>query len=89
MNKDKAIPLASTMRSAAQPRFTVCDGGHVIDDDDFLYDALISIGGDFGDDAIRTAFAQWVADALNAADASLPRVSREELNAAYKRLLSR
>lgn len=72
----KCIFLASDMRSDdGNPRFRVSKDGRVLDDDDFIFDARISIGGDFSDEE-RLAYAQWMADALNAADASLPRMMR-------------
>lgn len=68
--------LASHMRSQdAKPRFRVGVDGGVIDDDDFLFDALIRIEGYFGEGA-RLAYAQWMADALNEADKKLPREPR-------------
>lgn len=66
--------LASHQRDpSVRTRFTVQDGGRWIDDDDFIFDATIKIGGDFSDED-RLRFAQWIADTLNAADAKLPRV---------------
>lgn len=68
--------LASHMRSPDdKPRFRVGADGGVIDDDDFLFDALIRIEGDFAD-GDRLAYAQWMADALNEADKKLPREPR-------------
>lgn len=69
--------FASEMRSADRPRFTVQDGGAWIDDDDFIFDAMLKVSGDFTD-VERERFAQWVCDALNAADAKLPRERRDK-----------
>lgn len=67
--------LASEQRpSDGGPRFRVSDSGRTISDEDFIFDALIRVGGDFGDDALRTRYAQWICDALNEADKKLPRV---------------
>ena len=66
--------LASHMRcDDEKPRFRVGPDGAVLDDDDFIFDALIRIEGDF-DEGERVAYAQWIAAALNAADAKLPRM---------------
>jgi hypothetical protein len=59
--------LSSNMRSPdGGPRFRVRDGGAWIDDDDFIFDATVRIGGDFGEGK-KLAYAQWIADTLNAA----------------------
>lgn len=72
----EALYLASDMRSPEScPRFTVQDGGSWIDDDDFIFDAMIKISGDFSDQA-RARFSQWVCDTLNEADKKLPREPR-------------
>lgn len=69
--------LASEMRPLdGGQRFRVSDGGRTISDEDFIFDALIRVGGDFGDDALRTRYAQWICDALNEADKTLPREPR-------------
>lgn len=69
--------LASEQRPRdGGPRFRVSDGGRTISDEDFIFDALIRVGGDFGDDVLRTRYAQWMCDALNEADKTLPRVPR-------------
>ena len=69
--------LASHMRSLDdKPRFRVGADGAVLDDDDFLFDALIRIEGNFGD-GDRLAYAHWMADALNEADKKLPREPRK------------
>ena len=69
--------LASEQRPRdGGPRFRVSDGGRTISDEDFIFDALIRVGGDFGDDALRTRYAQWMCDALNEADKQLPREPR-------------
>lgn len=66
--------LASFQRpDDGQPRFRTSDDGRTISDEDFIFDALIRVGGDFGDDAMRRRYAQWVCDALNGADKTLPR----------------
>ena len=66
--------LASEQRPRdGGPRFRVSDGGRTISDEDFIFDALIRVGGDFGNDDVRTRYAQWVCDALNDADKQLPR----------------
>jgi hypothetical protein len=52
-------------RSNTGDRFTV-HGGNVWDDD-FHYDALLEISGDFPSHEDRVAYAQAVAAALNAA----------------------
>lgn len=68
--------IASDMRqSDVRPRFTVQDEGRWIDDDDFIFDAMLKISGDFSDES-RKRFAQWICDTLNAADARLPRMKR-------------
>ena len=59
-----------------EPRFRVSDDGRTISDEDFIFDVLIRVGGDFGDDALRTSYAQWMCDALNEADKHLPREPR-------------
>lgn len=41
--------------------------GVVVDDDDFHYDALLKLSGDWPSDAERMAYAEAVAAALNAA----------------------
>lgn len=65
--------LASDMRHPdGGPRFRIgVEGRHIIDDD-FIFDAMLKVDGDF-DDATRTAYAQWICDALNEADKQLPR----------------
>ena len=72
----EAVPLtglASDMRSPDdKPRFRVGADGAVIDDDDFIFDALIRIEGDFGEGQ-RRVYAQWIADTLNEADTKLDR----------------
>jgi len=66
--------LASEQRPRdGGPRFRVSDGGRTISDEDFIFDAMIRIGGDFGGDALRTWYAQWICDSLNEADKQLPR----------------
>lgn len=80
MSRDRhtaRIGLASTQRTKDRARFTVCDGGKLIDDDDFIFDATITIGGDFSPED-RLRFAQWVADTLNEADRPLPRLTPED-----------
>lgn len=54
-------------------RFEVVDGekGPWIDDDDFGYDAAISVSGDFVDDEKRK-FLQAVCDVLNENEARIP-----------------
>jgi hypothetical protein len=47
------------------------DGKIFVDDDDFGYDALLMIQGDFVDDEKR-AFAQAVADVLNENEGRIP-----------------
>lgn len=65
--------LASAMRPHdGGPRFRVSDGGRTISDEDFIFDATIRVGGDFGDDAMRVRYAQWMCDVLNEADKILP-----------------
>jgi hypothetical protein len=69
----RKVHLASGQRNPhGAPRFEVVNGGEAISDDDFIFDAWIKITGDF-DAEEREAYAQWIADALNAADACLPR----------------
>ena len=69
--------LASDMRpSDGGQRFRVSDNGRMISDEDFIFDALIRVGGDFEDDASHTRYTQWVCDALNEADKTLPREPR-------------
>ena len=69
--------LASEQRPRdGGPRFRASDDGRTISDEDFIFDALIRVGGDFGDDALRARYAQWMCDALNEADKQLPRVPR-------------
>lgn len=69
--------LASEQRPRdGGPRFRVSDGGRTISDEDFIFDALIRVGGDFGDDALRTRYAQWMCDVLNEADKTLTREPR-------------
>ena len=66
--------LASEMRSPkGRPRFEVSEDGKCIDDDDFLFDAMLLVKGDFFSDDERREFAQWIASALNEADMKLPR----------------
>jgi hypothetical protein len=68
--------LASRMRTSDYgPRFISCGDGRVIDDDDFIFDATITISGDFNSEQ-RLAFARWVAETLNAADKTLLREPR-------------
>jgi hypothetical protein len=43
-----------------------------IDDDDFGWDAMLRIGGDFGTEAEKLAFARAVAKALNEAGDAIP-----------------
>ncbi len=57
-------------------RFVASDDGTNVDDDDFCYDALIRIDGDWPSDAERIAYAQAVADALNAAQIPDGKASR-------------
>lgn len=72
-NEAMTIYIASNMRNPeSRPRFVVQDGGLSIDDDDFIFDAQLLITGDFLEED-RMAYAQWIADALNAADTRLPR----------------
>ena len=59
-----------------EPRFRVSDDGRTISDEDFIFDVLIRVGGDFGDDALRTSYAQWMCGVLNEADKHLPREPR-------------
>ena len=72
----EALYLASERRPDGGPRFRVSDAGRTISDEDFIFDALIRVGGDFGDDALRTRYAQWMCDALNEADKQLLREPR-------------
>lgn len=58
------VALSSTMRSKPV-RFEV-HNNRVIYDDDFIFDAVLKVSGDFSD-AQRAAYLQWVCDALNAA----------------------
>ena len=67
--------LASDLRPAGL-RFRLSGNGSHIADEDFIFDALLKINGDFGDGE-RKAYAQWIIDALNAADAKLPRKPRD------------
>lgn len=67
--------LASAQRTPGRPRFTVQEDGRWIDDDDFIFDCMLKINGDFSPDD-RKQFAQWICDALNAADLKLPRDPR-------------
>jgi hypothetical protein len=67
--------LASDQRTPGRPRFTVQEDGRWIDDDDFIFDCMLKISGDFAQDD-RKQFAQWVCDALNEADKKLPREPR-------------
>ena len=70
-------PLGAGVEASEQrPRFVVSDGGRIISDDDFIFDSFMSVSGDFGDDALRARYSQWVCDALNKADKTLPRVPR-------------
>lgn len=48
-------------------RFAATDSGKYIMDDDFHYDAMLQLTGDWPSDDERQAYAQAVADALNAA----------------------
>lgn len=66
--------IASDMRpDDGGPRFRPSDDGKTISDEDFIFDALIRIGGDFGSDELRRTYAQWICDALNEADKHLAR----------------
>jgi hypothetical protein len=56
------------MRSRPE-RFKPNDGGTWIDDDDFGFDAMLKVDGDFGSDADRLAYAQFICDKLNAPEA--------------------
>ncbi len=67
--------LASEQRSGVRQRFTVQGGGSWIDDDDFIFDCMLKIIGDFSPED-RKRFAQWICDALNEADKKLPREPR-------------
>jgi hypothetical protein len=80
--KEQPEGIASDQRSAGIPRFRVMDGGTWLDDDDFLFDATIKIGGDFLDED-RLKYAQWVADVLNAADVKLPKLIRRGQHAPH------
>lgn len=72
--------VASTMRRPnSEKRFIVIGDGRVIDDGDFIFDARLVISGDFGD-GDRLRYAQWIADALNVADATLPQSAIEQPN---------
>lgn len=70
------VVLASEQRNPdGRPRFSASEDGRLIDDDDFIFDASLRVSGDFGGDEERRAYAQWIADTLNAADQALPRES--------------
>lgn len=62
------VHLSSAQRTPNHPRFSVFDGG--VMDDDFIFDAMLRITGDFPDEATRIAYSQMVADLLNAPDAA-------------------
>ncbi|MGD9882303.1 MAG: hypothetical protein AB7F22_30160 [Reyranella sp.] len=49
-------------------RFKVQRDGRTIWDEDFNYDALLRINGDFPNDAERLKYAHAIANALNAAE---------------------
>lgn len=55
-------------------RFTVNsdENGTYVYDDDFGWDAMLKIGGDFGSLAARNAFAEAIAKALNDAGDAIP-----------------
>lgn len=61
--------LASEQRPRdGLPRFRSSSDGRTISDEDFIFDALLRVGGDFKTDSVRLAYAQWVCNALNDAD---------------------
>lgn len=68
--------LASDMMPpGGGPRFRIgVEGRHIIDED-FIFDAMLKVDGDF-DDTQRAAYAQWICDALNEADKTLARERR-------------
>ena len=61
-NEDKRH--SSGMRSQTV-RFTPRDTWHVIDDDDFIYDATLTIVGDFPNAESRQVYVQWLCKRLN------------------------
>ena len=55
-------------------RFSLMEGerGAFIDDDEFTYDALLKVQGDFEDDATRRAYMQAICDVLNEHEDRIP-----------------
>jgi hypothetical protein len=70
--RDLIAPHTTSMRSTRLRRFNPTPNGKAIDDDDFVYDALLRISGDFPDEAVRLSYAQWLCDKLNAAPPAQP-----------------
>jgi hypothetical protein len=68
----QALPQGahSSKQRTRAARFVPSADGKIIDDDDFLYDAMLKVTGDFGDDETRISFAQWLCDKLNAPEPS-------------------
>lgn len=66
--------LASGHR-AHGPRFHPTTDGRDIFDEDFIFDAMLRVRGDFLPDD-RAAYVKWICDTLNEADKTLPRVPR-------------
>lgn len=68
---DGGCPHAPQTRSHPV-RFAVRDGGRWIDDDDFTFDAMMKIDGDFGSDEARAQYAAMVCERLNAGESNPP-----------------
>lgn len=58
--------IHSSNQRSRVPRFKPGVTGRSIDDDDFIYDAVLLVKGDFKDDDQRLSYAQWLCDKLNA-----------------------
>lgn len=57
---------AHGMKNVESPRNFTLVNSRYIQDENFDFDAGISISGDFGDDDVRMAYAQMICNALNA-----------------------
>jgi hypothetical protein len=62
----------SSKQRTRNHRFVPSPDGRTIDDDDFLYDASLTVSGDFADDESRHSFAQWLCEKLNASPSPPP-----------------
>lgn len=63
-------PHTSKLRSKAI-RFEASKDGRLIHDDDFEYDAILRVDGDFASDEQRKSYSDWLCGKLNAAQKEL------------------